>query len=94
MKPGVFLLSLVALLVAIAIAVSFGSEPVSLARAVLDSTSLDLPAEDFTSQLGRDLKGVKLGIPKEYFVDGMDARIRAKVEEAIRQCESAGAELA
>lgn len=58
-----------------------------------DSTSLDLPAEDFTSQLGGDLKGVKLGIPKEYFVDGMDARIRAKVEEAIRQCESAGAEL-
>lgn len=58
-----------------------------------DSTSLDLPAEDFTSQLGRDLKGVKLGIPKEYFVDGMDARVRAKVEEAIRQCEAAGAEL-
>lgn len=58
-----------------------------------DSTSLDLPTEDFTSQLGRDLKGVKLGIPKEYFVDGMDARVRAKVEEAIRQCESAGAEL-
>lgn len=58
-----------------------------------DSTSLDLPAEDFTSQLGGDLKGVKLGIPKEYFVDGMDARVRAKVEEAIRQCEAAGAEL-
>ncbi|GAT33640.1 aspartyl-tRNA(Asn)/glutamyl-tRNA(Gln) amidotransferase subunit A [Terrimicrobium sacchariphilum] len=58
-----------------------------------DSTSLDLPTEDFTSQLGRDLKGVKLGIPKEYFVDGMDARVRAKVEEAIRQCEAAGAEL-
>lgn len=58
-----------------------------------DSTSLDLPAEDFTSKLGGDLKGVKLGIPKEYFVDGMDARVRAKVEEAIRQCESAGAEL-
>ncbi|MBN8710390.1 MAG: aspartyl/glutamyl-tRNA amidotransferase subunit A [Verrucomicrobia bacterium 61-8] len=58
-----------------------------------DSTSLDLPTEDFTSQLGRDLKGVKLGIPKEYFVDGMDARVRSKVEEAIRQCEAAGAEL-
>lgn len=58
-----------------------------------DSTSLDLPTEDFTSQLGGDLKGVKLGIPKEYFVDGMDARVRAKVEEAIRQCEAAGAEL-
>ncbi len=58
-----------------------------------DSTSLDLPAEDFTSQLGRDLKGIRLGIPKEYFVDGMDPRIRAKVEEAIKTCRGLGAEL-
>ena len=58
-----------------------------------DSTSLDLPAEDFTSQLGRDLKGVKIGIPREYFVDGMDKRVREKVETAIRQCEHLGAEL-
>ena len=58
-----------------------------------DSTSLDLPAEDFTSQLGRDLKGVKIGIPREYFVDGMDQRVREKVEAAIRQCEHLGAEL-
>jgi aspartyl-tRNA(Asn)/glutamyl-tRNA(Gln) amidotransferase subunit A len=58
-----------------------------------DSTSLDLPAEDFTYQLGRDLKGVKIGIPREYFVDGMDKRVREKVESAIRQCEHLGAEL-
>ena len=58
-----------------------------------DSTSLDLPAEDFTSRMGRDLKGVRLGIPKEYFVDGMDARVRTKVEEAIKTCEGLGAEL-
>jgi aspartyl-tRNA(Asn)/glutamyl-tRNA(Gln) amidotransferase subunit A len=58
-----------------------------------DSTSLDVPVEDFTAGLGRDLKGVKLGIPKEYFVDGMDPRVRATVEAAIRQCAAAGAEL-
>ena len=58
-----------------------------------DSTSLDLPAEDFTSRLGRDLKGVRLGIPKEYFVGGMDARVREKVEGAIKMCEGLGAEL-
>jgi len=58
-----------------------------------DSTSLDLPAEDFTSQLGRNLRGVRLGIPKEYFVDGMDPRVRAKIEEAIQTCASLGAEL-
>ena len=58
-----------------------------------DSTSLDLPPEDFTSRLGRDLKGIRLGIPKEYFVDGMDPRVREKVETAIKQCEQLGAEL-
>lgn len=58
-----------------------------------DSTSLDLPAEDFTAGLGRDLKGVRLGIPKEYFVDGMDPRVRSTVEAAIKQCAEAGAEL-
>jgi aspartyl-tRNA(Asn)/glutamyl-tRNA(Gln) amidotransferase subunit A len=58
-----------------------------------DSTSLDAPAEDFTAQLGRDLKGVKLGVPREYFVDGMDRRVREKVESAIKLCESLGAEL-
>ena len=58
-----------------------------------DSTSLDLPAEDFTSQLGRDLKGIKIGIPREYFVDGMDKRVREKVEAAVRQCEHLGAEM-
>jgi len=58
-----------------------------------DSTSLDVPAEDFTANLGRDLKGVKLGIPAEYFVDGMDQRVREKVESAIKLCEQLGAEL-
>ncbi len=58
-----------------------------------DSTSLDLPAEDFTARLGGDLKGVKLGIPKEYFVDGMDSRVRESVQNAIRKCEQLGAEL-
>jgi aspartyl-tRNA(Asn)/glutamyl-tRNA(Gln) amidotransferase subunit A len=58
-----------------------------------DSTSLDQPMDDATSLLGRDLTGLKLGIPKEYFVDGMDSQVRAAVEAAIRQCESLGAEL-
>jgi aspartyl-tRNA(Asn)/glutamyl-tRNA(Gln) amidotransferase subunit A len=57
-----------------------------------DSTSLDAPAEDFTANLGRDLKGVKLGIPSEYFVDGMDKRVREKVESAIKLCQELGAE--
>jgi len=62
-------------------------------RDPMDSTSLDEPVVDATRLLGRDLKGIRLGIPKEYFVDGMDPQIRASVETAIRQCESLGAEL-
>jgi aspartyl-tRNA(Asn)/glutamyl-tRNA(Gln) amidotransferase subunit A len=62
-------------------------------RDPMDSTSLDRPREDFTAELGRDLKGVRLGIPKEYFVDGMDARVKATIEAAIQQCEEHGAKL-
>lgn len=60
---------------------------------VHDSTSLDHPVDDATALLGKDLKGLKLGIPKEYFIDGMDPQVRAAVEAAIKQCESLGAEL-
>ncbi|CAN5402892.1 Asp-tRNA(Asn)/Glu-tRNA(Gln) amidotransferase subunit GatA [soil metagenome] len=62
-------------------------------RDPMDSTSLDRPAEDFTAELGQSLKGKRLGIPKEYFVDGMDPRVRATVEAAIKKCEEQGAEL-
>jgi aspartyl-tRNA(Asn)/glutamyl-tRNA(Gln) amidotransferase subunit A len=62
-------------------------------RDPMDSTSLDQPVNDYTSLLGRDIKGLRLGIPKEYFVDGMDPQVRATVEKAIKQCESLGAEL-
>ena len=58
-----------------------------------DSTSLDQPVGDYASGMGRDLRGVRLGIPREYFVDGMDARVRATVESAIKHCEAHGAEL-
>ena len=62
-------------------------------RDPMDSTSLEEPTEDFTAELGRDLKGVRLGIPKEYFVDGMDPRVKSTIEAAIQQCAEHGAEL-
>lgn len=58
-----------------------------------DSTSLDRPVPDYTAGLRTDLRGVRLGVPKEYFIDGMDPRVRSTVETALRQCESLGAEL-
>ncbi len=57
-----------------------------------DSTSLQLPSEDFTSEIGRDIKGMRFGIPKEYFVDGMEPGVRNAVDKAIEHLISLGAE--
>jgi aspartyl-tRNA(Asn)/glutamyl-tRNA(Gln) amidotransferase subunit A len=56
-----------------------------------DSTSLQRPKEDYSRSLGRSLKGLRIGLPKQYFVDGVDADVRLRVEEAIRWYESQGA---
>ena len=58
-----------------------------------DSTSLDEPVPDYTAQLGRDLRGVKLGMPREYFIEGIDPQVDAAVRAAIRHYESLGAEI-
>ena len=56
-----------------------------------DSTSADMPVPDFTAVLGHDLKGMKFGIPKEYFISGMDAEVETAVKEAMKKLESLGA---
>ena len=56
-----------------------------------DATSLNLPSADFTAGLTGDIKGVRLGIPQEYFVEGMEPGVRAAVESAIKELESLGA---
>jgi aspartyl-tRNA(Asn)/glutamyl-tRNA(Gln) amidotransferase subunit A len=62
-------------------------------RDPLDSTSLDVPVEDATALLGRDIKGMKLGLPREYFISGIDPQVEATVRAAVRQFESLGAEI-
>ncbi len=59
----------------------------------MDSTTLDVPVPDYTAALGGDLKGVRLGLPKEYFIDGMDADVRTSIEVAVETCRSLGAEI-
>lgn len=59
----------------------------------MDSTSLDVPTPDFTSLLGRDVKGLKLGLPREYFIDGIDPQVNAAVRAAVKHYESLGAEI-
>ncbi len=56
-----------------------------------DSTSARLPVPDFTSLLGHDIKGMKMGVPKEYFIEGVDKEVETSVMEAIKKLESLGA---
>ncbi|MBN1270373.1 MAG: Asp-tRNA(Asn)/Glu-tRNA(Gln) amidotransferase subunit GatA [Kiritimatiellae bacterium] len=58
-----------------------------------DSTSLDAPVPDYQAALLADLKGMRLGIPKEYFVEGIDPEVERAVRAAIAKCGELGAEL-
>jgi aspartyl-tRNA(Asn)/glutamyl-tRNA(Gln) amidotransferase subunit A len=56
-----------------------------------DSTSANIPVPDYTKSLVKDLKGMKVGIPKEYFIEGMDPEVERAVRDAIRVLEGQGA---
>lgn len=56
-----------------------------------DSTSLNVEVPDFTASIGRDIKGLRIGLPKEYYIDGIHGGVSASVQAAIRQLESLGA---
>jgi len=58
-----------------------------------DSTSLDQPVPDFSAALNQGVKGLRIGLPKEYFIDGIDADVRERVDAAIKELESQGAEI-
>ena len=58
-----------------------------------DSTCLNEPVPDYTAALGRDLRGVKLGVPKEYLIEGIDAQVKRAVNDAIAHLESLGVEI-
>jgi len=56
-----------------------------------DSTSLDVPAEDFTASLNDSLEGLRIGLPKEFFGEGLDSEMAAIIETAVKEFESMGA---
>ncbi len=58
-----------------------------------DSTSVPQDSEDFTQSLGEDIKGLKIGLPKEYFVDGLDPGVKSSIQSAVSQYEKLGAEI-
>ena len=58
-----------------------------------DTTSVDRPVPDYEAVLGRSVKGMKVGIPREYRVDGMPAEIEALWQQGIAFLKDAGAEI-
>jgi aspartyl-tRNA(Asn)/glutamyl-tRNA(Gln) amidotransferase subunit A len=58
-----------------------------------DSTSLDVPAENFSAKLGDSLQGLRIGIPKEFFGEGLAADVRTAIDAALKTLEAQGAKL-
>ncbi len=58
-----------------------------------DSTSVDLPVPDYRASLNESIKGLRLGIPKEYFIEGIAPEVAAAVRRAVDTCRELGAEI-
>jgi aspartyl-tRNA(Asn)/glutamyl-tRNA(Gln) amidotransferase subunit A len=58
-----------------------------------DSTSVEREVPDYTANLNQDLTGLKIGLPKEYFGEGLDAEVAATIEAAITEYKKLGAEV-
>jgi aspartyl-tRNA(Asn)/glutamyl-tRNA(Gln) amidotransferase subunit A len=62
-------------------------------RDVMDSTSADVPVPDYVAELEKPVRGLKLGVAKEYFGEGLDAEVRSAVEAAIQKLAGLGCEV-
>ena len=56
-----------------------------------DSTSVDRPVDDYSATLGDSLEGLKIGLPKEFFGEGLDGRTGAAIEAALEEYKKLGA---
>jgi len=62
-------------------------------RDPMDSTSAEVPVPDYVAELEKPVRGLKLGVAKEYFGDGLDAEVRSAVEAAIQNLANLGCEI-
>ncbi len=58
-----------------------------------DATSLDVPTENFSAKLGDSLAGLRIGLPKEFFGEGLAADVRTAIDAALKTLEAQGAKL-
>src|SRR5205823_9847783 len=62
-------------------------------RDPMDSTSAEVPVPNYLEQIERPVRGLKLGVPKEYFGEGLDPEVRSAVEAAIQRLAKCGCEV-
>src|ERR1700681_4351311 len=62
-------------------------------RDPMDSTSADLPVPDYVAELDKPVRGLKLGVAKEYFGEGLDDEVRSAIEAAIEKLAKLGCEI-
>ena len=62
-------------------------------RDPMDATSIDLPVPDYVAELEKPVRGLKIGVAKEYFGEGLDDEVRHAVESAIDKLKSVGCEI-
>lgn len=59
----------------------------------MDSTSLDVEVPDFTKALRCDVKGLRIGLPKEFYGDGVDPKVKSEIDKAVKKYQELGAEI-
>ena len=59
----------------------------------MDATSSPVPVPDYTADLNKPVKGLRVGVPREYFAEGLDAEVRAAIEKTLDQLRAAGCTL-
>ena len=62
-------------------------------REPLDSTSADVPVPNYLDQIGQPVRGLRIGVPEEYFGEGLDPEVRSAVEAGIQELAKAGCEI-
>lgn len=58
-----------------------------------DATVSEIPVPDYTEFLNKDIKGLKIGLPKEYFIDGLNKNVKLVIDKAIEKFKTLGAEI-
>src|SRR5512133_3892336 len=62
-------------------------------RDPLDSTSAEVPVPDYVEEIGKPVRGLRIGVPAEYFTEGLEVEVRKSVEDAIQKLAEAGCEI-